>query len=27
VYHHIIYMCDIFDEFRQIFCHGFHGFS
>jgi len=27
VYHHIIYMCDFFGEFRWLFCHGLHRFS
>ena len=27
VYHHIIYMCDFFGEFRRLFCRGLHGFS
>jgi len=27
VYHHIIYMCDIFDEFRQFFYCDLHEFS
>ena len=27
VYHHIIYMCDFFGEFRQFFCCDLHGFS
>jgi len=27
VYHHIIYMCDFFDKFRRLFCHGLHEFS
>ena len=27
VYHHIIYMCDIFSEFRQFFCRDLHRFS
>ena len=27
VYHHIIYMCDFFGEFRQLFCSGLHEFS
>ena len=27
VYHHIIYMCDFFDEFRWSFCHDLHVFS
>ena len=27
VYHHIIYMCDFFCEFRRLFFHGLHGFS
>ena len=27
VYHHIIYMCDFFREFRWLFCHSLHGFS
>jgi hypothetical protein len=27
VYHHIIYICDFFGEFRRLFCHGLHGFS
>ena len=27
VYHHIIYMCDFFGEFRQLFCRGLYGFS
>ena len=26
VYHHIIYMCDFFREFRWLFCHGLHEF-
>ena len=27
VYHYIIYICDVFDEFRRLFYHGLHGFS
>jgi len=27
VYHHIIYMCEFFGEFRWLFCHGLHRFS
>ena len=27
VYHHVIYMCDFFGEFRQHFSFGLHGFS
>ena len=27
VYHHIIYMCNFFGEFRWFFCHGLHRFS
>jgi len=27
VFHHIIYMCDFFCEFKWLFCHGLHGFS
>ena len=27
VYHHIIYMCDFFREFRWLFCRGLHRFS
>ena len=27
VYHHIIYMCDFFGEFRRFFCRDSHGFS
>ena len=27
VYHHIIYMCDFFYEFRWYFCRGLHEFS
>ena len=27
VYHHINYICDFFDEFRRLFCHGLHEFS
>ena len=27
VYHHNIYMCDFFGEFRRFFCSGLHGFS
>jgi len=27
VYHHIIYMCDFFGEFRQHFCRDLHEFS
>ena len=27
VYHHIIYMCDFFGEFRRLFCRGLYGFS
>ena len=27
VYHHIIYMCDFFCEFRWPFCHGLYRFS
>jgi len=27
VYHHIIYMCDFFCEFRWLFYRGLHGFS
>ena len=27
VYHHIIYMCDFFGEFRWFFYHSLHGFS
>ena len=27
VYHHIIYMCDFFGEFRRLFCRGLHEFS
>ena len=27
VYHHIIYMCDFFCEFRWFFCCGLYGFS
>ena len=27
VYHHIIYMCDFFSEFRWLFCRGLYGFS
>ena len=26
VYYHILYMCDFFSEFRQLFCHSLHGF-
>ena len=26
-YHHIIYMCDFFSEFRWLFCRGLYGFS
>jgi len=26
VYHHIIYMCDFFDEFRRLFYRSLHGF-
>jgi len=26
VYHHIICMCDFFDEFRRPFCRGLHKF-
>ena len=26
VYHHIIYMCDFFGEFRRLFCYGLYGF-
>ena len=26
MYHHIIYMCDLFVEFRRLFCCGLHGF-
>ena len=27
VHHHIIYMCNFFDEFRRLFWRGLHGFS
>jgi hypothetical protein len=27
MYHHIIYICDFFGEFRRHFYHGLHGFS
>ena len=27
IYHHIIYMCDFFGEFRRHFLRGLHGFS
>ena len=27
VYQYIIYMCDFFGEFRQLFYRGLHGFS
>ena len=27
VYHHIIYMCDFFGEFRRLFCYDLHEFS
>ena len=27
VYHHIIYMCDFFWEFKQLFCRSLHEFS
>ena len=27
VYHHIIYMCDFFGEFRRLFCCDLHEFS
>ena len=26
VYHHIIYKCDFFDEFRRLFCRSLHEF-
>ena len=27
VYHHVIYMCDFFGEFRPLFCRDLHEFS
>ena len=27
MYHHIIYICDFFGEFRRLFCRGLHEFS